>query len=85
MVIEVTYKFTMAARCPVDHLPDRYEIEVLSHKTIFVEVILEAANEIGGADVHLSQEDITVQLARRLGARVISRGYHSGVLVEVRA
>jgi hypothetical protein len=75
----------MTATCPKDHLPDRYEVEVLSHRTIFVEDILAIAAEIGGAEEHLAQEEITAQLARRLAARVITRGYHSGVLVEVRA
>lgn len=79
------YRFSMEARCPSDHLPDLYEIKVISHRTIKVEELLAAAAEIGGAEKHLSQEDITVELARRFAVKVVSRGYHYGCLTEVRA
>lgn len=80
-----TYRFMLVTRCSADRRPDRYEVEVISHRTLLVEDILSTAEETVTTEVHQSQEDITVALAHRLAAAVLSRGCHFGVNVEVRA
>ena len=83
--MQISYKFKMTARCPNDHLPDLYEVEVISSRTIFAEELIEVSNKIGASDIHLSQEDITEKLARHFAATVITKGCHYGVLTKVKA
>ncbi len=75
----VTYSFQLFARCPSDHEPDVYDVEVESTRTILAENLLDAARRIGGSDTHLPQEEITVKLAREFAAKVTTRGSHYGV------
>tara|TARA_Y100000401_G_C8303457_1_gene215541 strand:- start:839 stop:1057 length:219 start_codon:yes stop_codon:yes gene_type:complete len=65
----------MQAVCPVDKKNDAYEVQVISDRTIPVERILELTKD----QPEGFQEDLTENLARLLGARVISTGWHSGV------
>ena len=73
--MRVTYTLTMEAVCPVDKKKDVYEVEVISDRTIPVEDILWLTKDQPEA----FQETLTENLARLLGARVISTGWHSGV------
>ena len=73
--MRVTYSFTMEAVCPVDKKKDVYEVEVISDRTIPVEDILRLTKDQPEA----FQETLTENLARLLGAKVISTGHHSGV------
>jgi len=73
--MRVTYTFTIEAVCPVDKKKDVYEVEVISDRTIPVEDILRFTKDQPEA----FQETLTENLARLLGARVISTGWHSGV------
>ena len=73
--MRVTYTLTMQAACPVDGKKDVYQVEVISDRTIPVERILELTKD----QPEGFQEDLTKNLARLLGARVISTGWHSGV------
>tara|TARA_Y100000401_G_C8307481_1_gene217799 strand:- start:953 stop:1192 length:240 start_codon:yes stop_codon:yes gene_type:complete len=73
--MRVTYAFKMQAVCPVDKKKDVYEVEVISDRTIPVEDILRLTKDQPEA----FQETLTENLARLLGAKVISTGWHSGV------
>jgi len=73
--MRVTYSFTMEAVCPVDKKKDVYQVEVISDRTIPVEDILRLTKD----QPEGFQEDLTENLARLLGAKVISTGHHSGV------
>ena len=73
--MRVTYSLTIQAVCPVDKKKDVYEVEVIADRTIPVEDILRLTQDQPEA----FQETLTENLARLLGAKVISIGYHSGV------
>lgn len=76
--MNVTYSLTITCRCPVDtSVLDTYEVEVEVKRCLPVEQILEAVQELTATPAF--QEDITQALSTRLGARVTSRGTHSGV------
>ena len=75
--MKITYEVVVSALCPVDGLPDRYEAEIHSTAVIHVESILEVVSKISGKKMF--QEDLTQELARAIGARIITVGYHSGV------
>lgn len=77
--MRVTYSLTIEAKCPIDNEPDAYECEITSTRTIPVEEILDAVKELPKA----FQEDVTVALARKLGATVQTIGWHSGIKTEV--
>jgi|TARA_R110000744_G_scaffold296894_1_gene406723 hypothetical protein len=76
--MRVVYSLTIEAECPVDGLADGYECRVISAKTIPVEKILDAVNNLPKA----FQEDVTMSLARTLRASVETVGWHSGVKTE---
>jgi hypothetical protein len=71
------YSLTIRCACPVDELSDVYQSEFESAVTIKVEDILEAVRPFESG--RMFQEDLTASLARTLGCKVTTRGYHSGV------
>jgi hypothetical protein len=73
----VTHEFTASCRCPVDQGPDHYEVRIETGREIAVETILAAAQAL--AETAQFQERFTQSLARQIGARVTTIGYHSGV------
>lgn len=77
------YSMTVRCGCPVDDLPDVYEVEFENSVLIRVEDILAAVSGFSATKVF--QEDLTADLARRLSCRVRTVGYHSGVRTEVEA
>jgi NADPH-dependent 7-cyano-7-deazaguanine reductase QueF len=78
----VTYSLSMHCNCPVDNLPDLYDVEITSDKTIPVEDILMAIETVNRKDF---QENITESLAREIPAKVKTTGYHSGIKVVCEA
>lgn len=78
-----SYSLMVRCRCPVDDLTDTYDVTIDSATTIKVEDILEITKPL--ASTKMFQEDLTAALARALGARVVTIGYHSGVLTTVTA
>lgn len=76
-----TYSLTIRCACPVDDLPDVYQVVFESTATIKVEDIIEA---VGQFEVRkLFQEDLTASLARTIGCKVTTSGFHSGVKTTV--
>lgn len=73
--MRVKYLLKMQAVCPIDKKKDVYQVEIISDRTISVERILELTKDQPEA----FQEVLTENLARMLGAKVISTGWHSGV------
>jgi hypothetical protein len=75
------YSLTIKCACPVDELSDVYEAEFESAATIKVEDILEAVRPFEAGQMF--QEDLTASIARTLGCKVTTTGYHSGVKTVV--
>ena len=73
--MRVTYSLQVQAICPVDKKNDTYQINIVADHAIPVEDILRLTKDRPEA----YQETITENLARLLGAKVISTGFHSGV------
>lgn len=73
----VKHHLTVTATCPVDLKPDHYEVVVECSCVVKVEDILAAAERLKGRRIF--QEALTQELARLLGAKVTTTGYHSGV------
>ena len=71
------YELEITCACPVDADPDVYQMTVKSRRTIPVEEILKAVNEL--TKEKLFQEDLCYKLHRRINACVTLVGYHSGV------
>jgi hypothetical protein len=76
--MRTSYHLTVESRCPVNASIDVYETVVESTGLIKVEDILSTVQRITALGP-IFQEDLTRQLAERLGARVITTGYHLGV------
>jgi hypothetical protein len=77
------YELTVRAICPVDGSTDIYTLIVKSHRTVMVEKIVDVAGSF--ALRKITQEELTGEIAARLGCRVMSTGYHSGVKTTVTA
>jgi NADPH-dependent 7-cyano-7-deazaguanine reductase QueF len=73
----VRHHLTITAACPVDGKPDRYEAVVECSRVLKVEDILAVVEALKGQKVF--QEQLTQELARAIGAKVTTTGYHSGV------
>jgi len=74
--MRVTHELTFHRQCPVDDALDHYELCVETTRTVKVEDILAA---IEALPEKAFQEDITIALAAKLGCRVTTIGYHSGI------
>jgi hypothetical protein len=72
---------TIRCACPVDEGSDTYLAVFESSQLIKVEEIIDAVKPYEVTQT--LQEDLTGSLARLLGCRVTTIGYHSGVLTEV--
>jgi NADPH-dependent 7-cyano-7-deazaguanine reductase QueF len=73
----VKHSLTITAACPVDGKPDHYEAVVECSRVLKVEDILAAVETLKGQKIF--QEQLTQELARAIGAKVTTTGYHSGV------
>jgi hypothetical protein len=81
--MRLSYHLKVVSHCPVDGKRDVYETEVRSERQINVEEILALSDEYTTASMF--QEALTLDMAQKLGAEVITKGYHSGVLVVAHA
>jgi hypothetical protein len=79
--MQIEYSFRVDCGCPIDSLPDFYDITLLTTKTIPVEKILEVVERFSSE--YLFQEDLTLQLQRLFNCNVTSLGTHSGVVTKV--
>lgn len=77
----VTHETTIQAKCPVDEGEDHYVVMFETQRIIKVEDISAAIEALTKSPVF--QEQLTIDLARRLGARVTTVGYHSGFKTTV--
>lgn len=75
------HTIAMSALCPVDDLPDHYEVTVETARVVKVEDILAAIEPY--RERKAFQEEITIELAKRLRCKVTTIGFHSGVRTEV--
>jgi NADPH-dependent 7-cyano-7-deazaguanine reductase QueF len=73
----VRHSLTITAACPVDGKPDHYEAVVECSRVVKVEDILAVVDGLKAQRIF--QEELTQELARSLGAKVTTTGYHSGV------
>jgi hypothetical protein len=80
--MKVTHELTIHGRCPVDDAIDTYEVAVEAARMVKVEDILGA---VAALPQPAFQEDITQTLAAKLGCRVTTIGYHSGVKTTCRS
>jgi hypothetical protein len=83
MNMTIEHWFYVHAKCPVNGAEDVYSTTIRTRRFVKVEEILAAAAEYKGKSI--SQEDLTVELAIRLGVEVETIGYHSSVRTTVRA
>ena len=74
--MNVTHELTFTRKCPVNDAQDRYQLVVQATWLIKVEDILAAVKAL---PEKAFQEDITTELATKLGCHVTTTGYHSGV------
>jgi GTP cyclohydrolase I len=81
--VRTTHSLTVSALCPKDGLPDIYAVTVTTERVVAVEDILKVSH--GFARRKIYQEDLTKEMARKLGVTVKSLGYHSGVRTECEA
>lgn len=79
--MRVTHTLEVVALCPVDGLPDVYELTVRAARVVKVEDILSAVAHC--ASERLFQEDLTQRVHRALACEVETVGYHSGVRTRV--
>lgn len=77
----VEHTLTMQAKCPVNNLPDVYEVTFRMNKVMQVEILLAHCAALNG--VKLFQEEITQSLADRFECEVESFGVHSNVKTRV--
>lgn len=80
-----TYLYEVRAQCPVNPTDtDLYTFTIESESIIEVEKILEFFKEHAGRK-EVFQEELTRLAAVRLGAKVTSTGWHSGIKVTCEA
>jgi len=81
--MQIEYNFRVDCGCPVDYLPDFYEVTLLTTKTIPAEKILEVVKSFSSE--YMFQEDLTQKLQRLFNCNVVSLGSHSGIITKVTA
>lgn len=74
--MRVIHETKFSRLCPVNDAQDLYELAVETNRTVKVEDILAA---IEALPAKAFQEDITTELAAKLGCSVTTIGYHSGI------
>lgn len=77
-----TYQLEITCKCPVDDMPDVYQLTVTSQRVIPVEDILAAVKKL--SEQKLYQEDLCQALHRKINACCVLIGFHSGVRVTSR-
>lgn len=79
--MKIEHTLTMQAKCPINNLPDFYEVTFRMEKFVQVEMLLGHVGALNG--VKLFQEEITQSLADSFQCEVESLGIHSGVKTRV--
>ena len=74
-----TYQLEIMCKCPVDNLPDVYQLTVTAQRTIPVEDIIAVVKELSLKEMY--QEDLCQSLHRSINACCVLVGYHSGIRV----
>jgi len=72
----ITHEMQVYGECPIDGKPDIYDVTFITRRFIKVEDIAAAVKDIPSP---VFQEMMTQQLADKLGCKVRSVGYHSGI------
>ncbi len=78
--MRVRHRIFINAVCPVNGDPDRYVCDVFPSTLLFCETIVLWAKEL--TQQPITQEDLTAQLATKLGCPVRTRGTHCQGRVE---
>ena len=76
-----THRTTVHSRCPENDGWDYYEVLVETDRTIKVEDIEAAINEVRGRRMY--QEDLTKHLATVIGAKITITGAHGNFHTKV--
>lgn len=71
------YEAKLEGACPINGLPDHYEVIVERSSYIEIEEMLRKIGDLTGTKAF--QEQLTVTLAEMLNATVTTVGYHYGV------
>lgn len=74
------YEIEITCMCPVDDLPDVYQLTVTARRVIPVEGLIAAAAEF--REKKLYQEDLCQAIHRKVNACCVLVGFHSGVRVR---
>ncbi len=74
------YEIEITCMCPVDDLPDVYQLTVTAKRVIPVETIIAAVS--GFSEAKMYQEDLCQAIHRKVNATCVLVGYHSGVKVR---
>ena len=74
------YKLEITCLCPVDDLPDVYQLTVTARRVIPVETILKVVSDL--STQKMFQEDLCQAIHRKVNACCVLVGYHSGVKVQ---
>lgn len=77
-MVRTTHHLEVKSNCPVNGEVDIYDVRIMTRQVIPVETILEVVADLTSAPIF--QEDLTEQLAGRLGVSVQTSGCHSGVM-----
>jgi hypothetical protein len=72
--MRVSHEFELKGRCPQDGCPDFYACVVRVSRVLWVEDIAAACADL--QDRPRCQEELTAELAKRLGAEVETVGWH---------
>ena len=75
-----TYEIEVTCICPVDNLPDVYQLTVTARRMIPVENIIAAVTDF--SEQKFFQEDFCQAIHRKVNACCVLVGYHSGVRVR---
>jgi len=74
------YELEITCLCPVDSLPDVYQLTITARRVIPVEDIIAAVKTF--REQKMYQEDLCQAIHRRVNACCVIVGYHSGVKVR---
>ncbi len=74
------YSTEITCVCPVDDLPDVYQLVVTARRVVPVEDIIAAVAEFRTKKLY--QEDLCQALHRKINACCVLTGYHSGIKVR---
>lgn len=77
----VKHEFKIKANCPVDGEGDTYDAVFEPVGLVYVEYIRKVLEE--AKDAKIPQEELTLEMARKLGGTLTTVGFHSGIKTTV--